>query len=91
MTCGLIKISVERQKQIKKYTDQHDDNHVDKEIIENAADCLQSYLNGKGGYSPAPGLDSWGLGRKYNKKPNKLLSIAGALIIAELDRLERKK
>jgi hypothetical protein len=71
------------------YYSEHDDAHVNKELVRNAVDVLYSYLNGPGLFAPAPGNDEWELGRKHNADPRKLLVVAGALIAAEIDRWDR--
>jgi hypothetical protein len=66
----------------------HDDRHTDKELARNAVSCLESYLLGRH-YEAGPSADKWGLGRKHNGDPRRLLIIAGALISAEIDRFDR--
>lgn len=89
---GIELINLERKRQVSEegWTLKHDIQwHCQKEIAESASCCLQSYINGVGNYHPTSTDDSWGLARKHNRNPKRLLVIAGALIAAELDRLQR--
>lgn len=83
-----IKRERDRQLREKRYFRTHDQQYTGKQLARNARSVLQSYINGPGGYSPAPSLDQWGLGSKHNADPLKCLKIAGALIAAEIDRIE---
>ncbi len=88
---GIKIIEAERTNQTKKYTSEHDNQHEEKELVDNAIECLTSYKNGIGDYHPIKGVDDkWGLGKKHNSNPLKLLAVAGALIVAEINRIERK-
>lgn len=64
----------------KGYTSKHDDRHVNEEIAQ-AATCLVGHLQ-----------DEWGLQLKAMKEGGRIrvLTVAGALIAAEIDRLIRK-
>lgn len=86
---GLIRAERHRQLTEKKWTAAHDDEHTEKELVRNALDALQSYLNGPGNYAPDPASDKWEIGRKRNNEPQRLLEIAGALIAAEIERKQR--
>lgn len=87
--CGAAIIAAERTRQIEmeQWSHGHDLQHDGKEIAEAARCCLQSYVNGVGRYWPLRFNDTWGLGKKHNNNPERLLAIAGALIAAELDRI----
>ena len=86
---GLLAVAQERAAQIAGgWTAEHDDQHEGKELVSNAREALQSYLNEVGCYAAVPGM-GWGIGDKHNANPWKLLTVAGALIAAEIDRLVR--
>jgi len=94
LTRGLHAVHEERSRQKLKYPDGHDDEHGDGEIAHAAMDLLCSYLNE--GYSERVTIrsggvvlpDPWDLAKK-NQDPRRRLAIAGALIGAEIDRLDR--
>ncbi len=82
---GVELIAAERKKQVEVngYDAAHDDTHVDQEMAATAAVVLLRYT----GTSPVE--DCWGIAEKWRDNPVKLLTIAGALIAAEIDRLQR--
>lgn len=85
---GLALIIEERNKQLQRWSDQHDDQHDDGSLVRAAMTCLAgSYYRAAGFWPP-----SWS--RAYlvefrKKTREERLAIAGALIAAELSRLER--
>jgi len=88
---GAEQIAEERQRQIEKegYAPEHDDEHQGFELAK-AAEC---YLNAAMGENLGildlywPFSDGW----KRSEDPIRNLVKAGALIAAEIDRLERAK
>ena len=83
---GLDLIAFERRRQIghpKGYDSRHDDDHQGGELAINAQMVLLAVIEGQGaGYQ-----DDWGIVAKHGyDDPVKLLTIAGALIAAEIDR-----
>lgn len=72
------------------YYSDHDDQLVKKELIEKAIACLYSYRNGPV-YVPHDFTETCKVAIKHNKDPRRLLIIAGALIAAEIDRIDRRK
>lgn len=72
----------ERVRQLSplEYTPEHDDEHRAGEIASAAADYAQP------GQDPVPG--SWAIGKAKDSR-NVQLAKAGALIVAEIDRLQR--
>lgn len=80
---ALILISKERARQIaeKGYTPAHDDEHDHGEIAQAASEFAAPYSLGL-----AP--DSWAYHREKNTRLEQL-TIAGALIVAEMERLMR--
>lgn len=88
MKTAIELIAAERQRQLQDWTPAHDDLHDRKELVRNAEDVLGAYLVGKS-YGPRPPADQWGLGKKYKEDPLRLLVIAGALVAAEIERLQR--
>ena len=92
MDSGKFLIWNERLKQIDKWSKFHDKDHVKGELAIVAASCMVDGIDAeiinKQCVSP-----SWGLIKKYGyrgSKPDhiKLLTIAGALIAAEIDRIQ---
>ena len=92
MKTGIELISEERHKQIAKWgsTDTHDINHEDFELSRaacaisyKAPDDIQTLI-----YAPDW---AWELRVKYVNDDIKKLQIAGALIAAEIDRLNQLK
>jgi hypothetical protein len=87
----LAEIEAERKKQIAKGFDAaHDDRHKDQVIADAACELLLSYLRGPNGYAPI--FKSWRtkLAIKLNSKPRRSLLVATALLVAEIERLDRK-
>lgn len=101
---GIEKIAAERKRQISEegWGSAHDDQHVEGELI-SAAICYASYACHDIAYPDAPSLkvemylgepgrlwpwdDEW---FKPSTDPVRNLVKAGALLVAEIDRLERK-
>lgn len=88
---GIQLIKKERWKQLneKKWTPSHDDGHTDASLAVIAAKCAVNGTDAR--VEDGLSRDDWGLVKKYGykgTKPNqiKLLTIAGALIAAEIDR-----
>jgi len=88
MKTGIELIAEERARQIELegWTQEHDDQHTAGELAKNAAICA---VRGTDAYviDPSDGPD-WLLASKHGE-PVKRLIIAGALIAAEIDRLQR--
>lgn len=86
---GVQLILAERVKQLERYDAEHDDGHDAFQLTRHAVACALE----AGGLLPgiAPSLDSWELVVKHSDDREKLLSIAGALIAAEIDRLSRER
>jgi hypothetical protein len=98
MMTGIELIEQERFRQVDQegYGAAHDDSHTDKSIAIAAEKLLQVYLDTL--YQPGVGGTFWPclLANKYGwhpsrpKKPDiETLAAAGALIAAEIDRLQR--
>lgn len=74
---------------MKGFTAEHDDKHTHgQELISNAVECL-SWARGRGPRITVH--NSWGLGRKHQRARRRLLVIAAALIIAEIERRDRRR
>ena len=85
---GADQIKTERARARKKgHGNRHDDRHSDKSLITNARDTLQSYLNAI--FAPPPGADLWECGRRHHANKKKLLLVAGQLVAAEIERIDR--
>ena len=97
MKTGLELIREERKRQIEKgYTADHDDTHTDEELADGAAlyalsDDARSFIDDEWGNDMY--LHFWQFELKYLKfTPNnriKQLTKAGAMIVAEIERLQR--
>ena len=83
---GQILISIERHEQIEKHgrTPAHDDKWFNRELAMQAAGLAMM----EDGYLSVI-RDDWGLQEKHKNDRIKQLVIAGALIAAEIDRLQR--
>ncbi len=82
----------EREKQLKKWSPEHDAEHQYGSLAKAAA-CLavnhtDARVEDPAGYSSEE--DPWGLIKRYGDDEVRALVIAGALIIAELERMERR-
>lgn len=79
---AIHEITGERVRQIdaEGFTPEHDDQHTGGEIADAAADWAWT--------DPAVPVESWASG-KPGKDRRRQLVIAGALIVAELERLDR--
>lgn len=94
---GAELIRLERERQITecKHTPQHDDTeHANADFAVIAAGLLchgtaASVTDQKARVSLD--MDAWGLIKKYGDDPVRLLTIAGALVAAEIDRLTRQQ
>ena len=98
MKSGTELIAEERTRQIKKWGILGDDHHCNGEMAEVAAGLAicHSYphtatVDGLVIYNDEYGnlFDNWGLIIKHSSNPVKALTVAGALIAAEIDRLNR--
>ena len=99
MKTGIELISAERDRQIdeERWTSQHDDKHTDFELGKAADSYLNTVINpdeeGDENGKPRPAWD-WPWDKKWWKPsddPIRNLVKAGALIAAEIDRLQRKQ
>jgi hypothetical protein len=81
----------ERKKQRAKWGNTHDDAHGDQMLALNAALLTLQGTGGEiiGDESGDPFPDDWGLVAKHAGDRRQQLVIAGALIAAEIDRLDR--
>lgn len=82
---GVSQIRDEREKQVLKWGLRHDMEHTDGALVIAAGQLLDAVLN------PDASLpDMWGLVSKH-QDPIARLRIAGALIAAEIDRIQMAK
>ncbi len=93
---GVDLISEERKKQLKEYTPIHDDEHTDCAIAITALYLIAhnlEYVSVEDELYEDTGVynSDWGLPKKHEDDRIKQLTIAGALIAAEIDRLNRKE
>lgn len=86
---GIELIAAERERQIQeeKWTSEHDDKHISEELAEAAAFYALPDKYGEL-LSFWPWHPDWNKKRKFDRK--RQLAIAGALLAAEIDRLNRK-
>ena len=97
MKTGIELIAEERQEQIEKHnwTPEHDDQHTDGALIKMAGilcvNGTDAQVHDNYGEFES-GSNTWGLENKLSGDKNKIhrLEVAGALIAAEIDRLQRK-
>lgn len=78
----------ERNKQLQRWSDQHDDQHDDESLIAAAEACLAESSYKASNLWPLSWASAYFV--KFREKTREeRLAIAGALIAAELSRLER--
>ena len=91
MKSGIELVKKEREKQILKWGDMHDNDHSCNEIAIRSAEMLvngtRSSLESR---NARDCYDDWGLIEKHKHDRIKMLTIAGALVCAEIDRLLRE-
>lgn len=89
---GAQEIIVERLKQLDQWGPRHDDQHDDQELVKQARSLLEHVICEPkvvaSNWVPMSRQDLWGLVAKH-PNPRDQLIIAGALIAAEIDRLDR--
>ena len=101
---GADLIAGERRRQVEEegWTPEHDDRHTDRDLAVVAAalaiDGTDYFIEARddGGVLCAGGSDRWGLVAKFGycgERPDRIraLTIAGALIAAEIDRELRRQ
>lgn len=92
MRSGVSRISAERARQIGEegWSPEHDDEHADGQMAW-AAVCYAApgkvYRVGSRPYDPWPWAERWDKRTEHDRI--RQLTIAGALIAAEIDRLQR--
>jgi len=89
MKTGAQLIAEERWNHVEKgWTPDHDDEHADAALAIRGAELA---VDGTDAYVGQPdGHDPWGLVKKHRPDRVRQLTIAGALIAAEIDRLQRE-
>lgn len=89
VSLAIADILTERRRQIsgEGWTPVHDDEHVDGQIAEAAA--AYAYYAHEPSYDIAPSMWPWGATAWKHTEPRRNLVKAGALIIAELERIDR--
>ncbi len=99
---GLQQIQAERAKQVEKWSHHHDDEHDGGEIAFNAMMLIVEHLNQTAVEKATESVevrvggddvwvDQWGLMKRHRDDRIKLLTVAGALVAAEIDRLRREE
>ena len=85
---GIDRITAERKRQIdvKGFDDSHDEGHFNRELASIAGEIVEHCAHAN--HNNDLEYDAWGILKKHKGDPVKLLTIAGALIAAEIDRLE---
>lgn len=85
-------VLAERQRQIgvEGWTPEHDDEHADKSLA-TAAACYAAFSNPAGSYTPSNPPPIWPWASKWWKPRDMRTNLvkAGALILAEIERLDR--
>lgn len=79
---GAADIASERERQISEegWTHEHDDQHADLQLLDHAVALID-----RDRYR-----DEWGLIEKHDEDRRRMLVIAGALVAAEIDRMDRE-
>ena len=96
---GVERIAAERKRQIeeKGWSAAHDQQHMYGELSENAIGLIATAIDADPYSQPKHPSDDddtnryyeWGLARKHKGDELRCLEIAGALIAAEIDRLQQ--
>lgn len=95
MKTGIELIAEERARQVSKegWTPEHDDDHDNGSLAAVAAQyaliAREQVLGDKGPFAPTPGLWPWDVEWFKPKDSIRNLVRAGALIAAEIDRIQR--
>ena len=87
---GIDLIRQERERQIERWTSEHDDGHGSGNLARRAAE-LAVCGTGAEVIDHIDIADCWGLVKKHRSNRVRQLMIAGALIAAEIDRTIRKQ
>jgi len=86
---AITAIAAERSRQMGRWSAEHDDEHGDGELAVRGAELALVHTDYE--LNPHEGEhDAWGLVAKHRGDPVRCLTIAGALIAAELDRVLRQ-
>jgi hypothetical protein len=90
---GAALIVQERHRQIVKenYASEHDDKHLHGELAKAAAELAVNHTDARVVEDGEKLDDIWGLLKKHDHDIVRCLVIAGALIAAEIDRIQRRK
>lgn len=93
MKTGTQLIAEERERQVSQegYDAKHDDRHTDHALAINAASLTVSGTDCALDDWRPDGRHDWGLDEKHKGDRVRQLSVAGALIAAEIDRLQRQQ
>lgn len=87
MQKGIDLIVEERQAQERKWSATHDQEHLDGELAVRAVELAIRHTDiASVILRPDFDPDGWGLVREHDRDPIRCLTIAGALIAAEIDR-----
>lgn len=94
MKTGIELIAEERERQISKegYTPEHDDYHCKGELVDAAINYCEVTLNSPSAAKKSPPPPQWPFEKaswKPSDDPIRNLVKAGALIAAEIDRIQR--
>lgn len=81
---AIVDVLIERTKQLKKWTPNHDDEHKDGELADAAAELAHVERPGTDVFAP-----EWATDLRQKHERRQQLVIAAALILAEIERLDR--
>lgn len=87
---GIELVDQERSRQCNKgFTAEHDDQHTDGSLIEASRQILNDFEVSPDDYDEWPSELRFNVRGKYGDDPIHRLVIAAALIVAEIERLQR--
>lgn len=90
LECGVMRIAEERGRQIRVgWSPEHDDSHTGRDLIRAAVAYLLLEVDGESHAEPAESAWPWSDGSFKPGTSVENLTRAGALVAAEIDRLQR--
>lgn len=89
---AVLDVAAERRRQIEGegWEPEHDDEHTHGELVQAAADLCLDGTDFRVVDPDGDRMIGWGLTERHHSDRRRQLVIAGALILAEIERLDRK-